>query len=87
MKHGITVRKYFGKTWLKFYLNVFYLPQMFLCQNFIPTNGVSLLSNKFNNRSTESQKSSKNKFLTTNLNENKVFIYIKICKLKLPSLP
>ena len=33
---------------------------MFLCQNFIPTNGVSLLSNKFKNRSTESQKSSKN---------------------------
>ena len=37
------------------------LPQMFLCQNFIPTNGVLLLSNKFKNRSTESQKSSKNR--------------------------
>ena len=36
------------------------IPQMFLCQNFIPTNGVSLLSNKFKKRSTESQKSSKN---------------------------
>ena len=32
---------------------------MFLCQNFIPTNGVLLLSNKFKNRTTESQKSSK----------------------------
>ena len=39
-----------------------YIPQMFLCQNFIPTNGVSLLSNKFKKRSTESQKRSKNSF-------------------------
>ena len=29
---------------------------MYLCQNFIPTNGVSLLSNKLKNRSTESIK-------------------------------
>ena len=28
------------------------IPQMFLCQNFIPTNGVSLLSNNFKNRPT-----------------------------------
>ena len=34
---------------------------MFLYLNFIPTNGVSLLSNKFKNRSTDSQKSSKNR--------------------------
>ena len=35
---------------------------MFLCENFIPTRGVSLLSNKIKNRSTESQKCSKNRF-------------------------
>ena len=55
-----------------------YIPQTFLCQNFIPTNGVSLLSYKFKNRSTESQKISKNKKNKKLEEKALICIYIKV---------